>query len=207
MFSKLTGREKKLLYVLLCLSILAGGLCLLIFPSIASNAEAGDSLNEIYTQQEQMKAAVNGLEKNQSLASELEETASGLYGELFTTKATPEELDSFVTSIAHGAGVSPTTLVISNVEEKQAKAYRDSTEAPQEPGAEGTSYTVAELTVSGSCGYDTFVKLVDAYQNHKQLLISNASFQRGQEGESFTIVLNAYLLPPRGTAVSAGAAE
>ena len=50
MASKLNRREKTLLYLLLCLAITAGTVCLLILPAVSRNAEMRDALDAAETQ-------------------------------------------------------------------------------------------------------------------------------------------------------------
>ncbi len=64
MASKLNRREKTLLYLLLCLAITAGTVCLLILPAVSRNAEMRDALDAAETQKDGDGNRRNTLEKD-----------------------------------------------------------------------------------------------------------------------------------------------
>ena len=69
MASKLNRREKTLLYLLLCLAITAGTVCLLILPAVSRNAEMRDALDAAETQKMEMEIRRNTLEKTLARSS------------------------------------------------------------------------------------------------------------------------------------------
>lgn len=118
MASKLNRREKTLLYLLLCLAITAGTVCLLILPAVSRNAEMRDTLDAAETQKMEMEIRRNTLEKTLARIEELEKEGDALYEGLFVEGIPSELYDAYLTSLALDLGITPTSLVINPVSAK-----------------------------------------------------------------------------------------
>ncbi len=203
---KLTKREKMLLYLLFCLVIITGILFFFVLPAVSRNVELSGQIDGTEIQLKEMQIMKDGLSDSLSSVADLEEKTNALYENLFTNDITDEALDVFVTQIALDAGVSPQNLTINTPEFRGVSTYMDTTDdtaAEQEDSQVGS--IVFNLLVNGECSYNSFVKLVDAYQSKPQLLIGAATFLQGSTAESagtFSISLDVYTLPPHGTSVA-----
>ena len=186
MTSKLTKREKVLLYLLLCLAILAGTVCLLVLPAVTRKQAA--------------------LPKNQERLSSLEAEGDALYDQMFTAGDMPETLDLFVTGIALQAGVAPESLVIGSREYTPIQNYagdtasQDASSQTASSAASGSEDTphimLANIQISGSCDAAAYIRMTDAFASKKQLVIAESSFSEGGDGtpSQFHMTLEIYLL-------------
>lgn len=215
MLSKLSKREKRLLYLLLCLAVAAGWICLLILPAFSRNIAMNNDVTTVLQKQQDMKNKQEKLEENQNKAQLLGEQAEELYQNQFTQDVNVENIDRFVTAVARNAGITPQSLsigspeivTIKNYEELQAAvtvalpsaegSEEKSSEADQSTGEK--EYLLYRIIVAGNSTYDEFTRLADAYQNCKQLLVTNLAFVDGGNGTgAFTVQLGVYTLPARG---------
>ena len=97
MSGKLSKREKSLLYLLLCLSIVAGMVALLILPALNRNLEAQDTLSQLQTQQMEMQIQKDRLPGALETLDALDVRCSRLYATFFTARSTSEALDLYIT--------------------------------------------------------------------------------------------------------------
>lgn len=123
MASKLSRREKGLLYLLLCIAITAGCVCLLILPAMSRNAALKDSLDTAEMQKMEMEIKKNTLEKHLARIEELNRTSDELYGSLFTEGMPSELYDAYLTGIALELGVTPTSLTIHAASAEKPEIY------------------------------------------------------------------------------------
>lgn len=200
MAGKLTKREKTLLYLLLCLVITAGSICLLVLPALSRNSVLEDDLDNIRMQKQQMEIKRASLQKTLDHIAALEKEKSELYEDMFLTTDMTETLDAYVTLVAMSAGVRPSTLGIGAVEETIVQDYSPvepaagSASAKDEEGA--TKVMVAKLQITGTCTADDFERLADAFAAQKQLVISSASYEQSNNSDAgeFYLLLDIYLL-------------
>ena len=201
MAGKLTKREKTLLYILLCLVIAAGSVCLLLLPAISRNETLQTELDEIAMQKQQMEIKRASLAKNLERIDALNTEYNELYEDMFLSgTATSEKLDLFVTLTALQAGIAPNTLSIASMDYKPITLYAGDASDGDSSAAANTddapSIMVANLQISGSCSAVDFQRLTDAFAALPQLVISSASFTEGaSQPDEFHLSLEIYLLP------------
>ena len=197
MASKLNRREKTLLYLLLCLAITAGTVCLLILPAVSRNAEMRDALDAAETQKMEMEIRRNTLEKTLARIEELEKEGDALYEGLFVEGIPSELYDAYLTSLALDLGITPTSLVINPVSAKTPAAYLPEEASPS--ASSDAKMAVRTFQIGGTASYDLFAALAAAYDAQPQLHISSASFSRGrgQAPDEFVISLDVYMLESR----------
>ena len=200
MASKLSKREKGLLYLLLCIAITAGCVCLLILPAMSRNAALKDSLDTAEMQKMEMEIKKNTLEKHLARIEELNRTSDELYGSLFTEGMPSERYDAYLTGIALELGVTPTSLTIHAASAEKPEIYAPagtSSAAGGEEDAEGTA--VRTFQIGGSASYDAFAALVAAYDVQPQLHVSDAaySYGGGDRPDEFMITLQIFMLESR----------
>lgn len=194
MASKLNRREKTLLYLLLCLAITAGTVCLLILPAVSRNAEMRDALDAAETQKMEMEIRRNTLERTLARIEELEKEGDALYEGLFVEGIPSELYDAYLTSLALDLGITPTSLVINPVSAKTPAAYLPEEASPS--ASSDAKMAVRTFQIGGTASYDLFAALVAAYDAQPQLHISSAAFSRGrgQAPDEFVISLDVYML-------------
>lgn len=216
MLSKLTRREKFLLYFLLCLIIVVGTVCLLILPTLTTNSELEQQLDEKQLQLQELQMKKATLSRTLERVEELDGSITKLYENLLTDSATSEQLDLFVTLAATGVGISPEVLSISGLGDMEVYSYMadqpistDTASAgetnPDSTQAENAILVpAATVQITGTCPYASYVRLMDVFTAKPQLLIESSSYSSGENGEgSFQLSLRFYLLPERTADVSA----
>ena len=161
MASKLNRREKTLLYLLLCLAITAGTVCLLILPAVSRNAEMRDALDAAETQKMEMEIRRNTLEKTLARIEELEKEGDALYEGLFVEGIPSELYDAYLTSLALDLGITPTSLVINPVSAKTPAAYLPEEASPS--ASSDAKMAVRTFQIGGTASYDLFAALAAAY--------------------------------------------
>ena len=205
MTSKLTKREKVLLYLLLCLAILAGTVCLLVLPAITRNSTMRNDLDAVVMEKQQAELKQAALSKNQERLASLEAEGESLYDQMFTDGDMPETLDLFVTGIALQAGVAPESLVIGSREYTPIQNYAGDTASEDASSSASSAVSnsadephimLANIQISGSCDAAAFIRMTDAFASKKQLIIAESSFSEGGEGSpsQFHMTLEIYLL-------------
>lgn len=76
--TKLTKREKILIYILICFGLLMGGFYLVVFPSYQKYQTLGNQLTEAEFQQSAMAAAIEGVPLVMKTRDEANAKLSGL---------------------------------------------------------------------------------------------------------------------------------
>jgi hypothetical protein len=204
---KFSKREKLLLYLLLCLSIITGGISFLVLPAFTRNSEIKSELATKEIQLQEMQIIKDSYESQLASLDELTKDTDALYENYFLNTVTDEELDVFITNIALDIGIAPQNLTI-NISEflpiNPYSPFSGEVEA-DENGDVIFGSIVTNIFVSGECSYADFISLTDAFESKTQLHISSASFESNTEKETdsiFRIGLDIYTLPPHNTGVS-----
>ncbi len=182
MATKLSKREKVLLYVFLCLALTSALLFLLILPAAGRNLALSASRENMHFQLEEMKARMGQLEEKENRAAALKKETEALYADFFPSTVLPEELDALVTKTALEVGVAPQNLTM---------------EMPGAAPAEETGSgggIVYPIVINGECGYGVFVNLADAFARQPKLVLKAMTYQA--VAGTFSLRLDIYTLPP-----------
>ena len=212
---RLTKREKALIYLLLCLGIFVGGLCLAILPTLTARTDAEESLEALKMQKMEMQIKRDSLPRNQERLKDLQAEYDALYANLLPNTVTSEMLDILVTQTAIGCGISPQSLSILGGGEAQISPFTGDASSGQaaaasEEQADITGLQRISITINGNCGYAAYVKLLDAFAAQGQLVIDNTSYSVNEETPEeggFTLSLTFYLVPPRGSVEASSSAD
>ena len=202
LMNKLTKREKVMLYILLCLVIVAGLVSLLILPAISRNASQKSGLDTLALEQQQLEIRRAALQNNLERIQQLESKADELYESLYDTRTMSEVLDLYITGVAVEAGVIPQNLSIGSTLQKNIQFYMGdlATEETASSSGDVLKLPVASVLISGSCSEAAFMRMTDAYARLSEILISNASFVKGSDegqADTFPISLEIYLIAAR----------
>lgn len=199
MRSKLSGREKKMLYFLLIVVILSASIALLIMPSLSRLSGIEEELAEVSLQRTQMETEKSNLGDLNAQLEKLTGDGEARYKDFFSTETGSETIDRFITDIVLGAGLTPTSLSFSEVEYRGLTDYvgADSTQSSSSTSVDNNTaqkVMVLGVTVSTNGDYNQFTTLVKALGSKSQLEISIADFRA--ESNSIVISLDIYLIQP-----------
>ena len=200
MASKLNRREKTLLYLLLCLAITAGTVCLLILPAVSRNAEMRDAGRGRNAKDGDGNPAEHPGKRPLPGSRSWKKEGDALYEGLFVEGIPSELYDAYLTSLALDLGITPTSLVINPVSAKTPAAYLPEEASPS--ASSDAKMAVRTFQIGGTASYDLFAALAAAYDAQPQLHISSAAFSRGrgQAPDEFVISLDVYAGIPPGVA-------
>lgn len=153
--NSLTGREKKMLYFLLCFLIVMGGIFLLVMPAINRYQESSEQLEEKRMAQSQMELSVQNLSLNQKnleqAIDKLLEEKSGSFSVM-----TNQDIDRAIT------GMVSKHLPISSELEITTPVRKEIVPYDPESKPSGTSTSAAEEEESDSKTWISQVKLKSA---------------------------------------------
>ena len=91
----LSKREKLLLYILLCVAILAGGLYLLVLPAMDSRLEVKDQLSAKQSRQEQVEQTISAIDSDKQSLQTIEQDIAA-FREKFLSGPQEEDIDSLI---------------------------------------------------------------------------------------------------------------
>lgn len=200
MTTKLTKREKVLLYILLIVIIITASVCLLILPGISKNADLAEEVSTLRMQKMEMESRISALDQKKAKVQELQQQYDELCEGLFTVGFAEEAVDAYIVAIAAKSNVIPDILTIENSAFAAPKSFlsqsADSSTPPQEKDQVDTSVYIVNVTIGGSAAMSDFEALVNAYSNDSHIIVTSAyTTQSGSGNNSYSITLQLYLLP------------
>lgn len=179
--NRLSKREKRLIYLLLCLVITAGTFCLLVLPASSARSAAVEELETAKMEYREMQIKLDAGKELNSRRDSLKQQYDELYASLFHAADTEEAMEFYVTDIALSVGVTPDSLSIRTAERAAAQQFGA---AVQEKSATDEQMGILSITMdlSGRCTPAQFIALMNAYDSTSKLLVSTASFDEGTDG-------------------------
>ena len=192
MNNKLTTREKRLLYILLCFCIFTAGIYFLISPSITNNLNLSEQQEELLTTETQMQMTLRSAESRAQFLADLQQGSDELFGTLYPLSQ-EEFSDRLITNLALQHSLMPLSLSIEGIELLPVQPYLSEEESQQQTPEEETAPTVgsayicsASIAVSGS--YSSFTAMMDELNSYPQVIIRDFSVGANFEGtQTFTI--------------------
>ena len=191
--TKLSKREKVLLYILVCLVIIVGTVYFFIVPAWTQYTQTEQDLQTLQMQKQQLLFKAANLPVYQSEAEQISSQTQQLRNSLFSEGITPDTLDADVTQLTSLAGIQPENMTIQANEYKVPALYN-----PQEGNQENADagVLVANLQISGTCSPEAFENLLDVLAQDTFSLVENATLSKEDDGRnSYHITLAFYLLP------------
>lgn len=122
--TKLSKREKTLIYILVCMVVFIGGILLLVLPSFEKYTTAKTANDEASQQLMLTKASMpdySSLDENvKKLKKELDEIKKNFYNEM-----NKEDLDQIITLLAVEHNLTPVNLSMSEITEEEVTSYEE----------------------------------------------------------------------------------
>ncbi len=198
----LTKREKVLIFFVLCLLLIVGGLYLIVLPNLETYSTLSDQVATAEIQQQQMTAAIESMPDLTAARDSAAANLAALKGQ-YPQHLPNEGLDSLLTRLCLEYNLSPHTLLIGTnayagvpVFTEAAQVYqtnpdatveKDSTTATTEETATDSEVSTTEDTAAGTGGnawtgivtmqvtgsiYD-FQSLLDAVEARNDIVIQS----------------------------------
>lgn len=121
---KLTKREKKLLYILLCVMIFVGGIFLLIMPTLQKGLVLQSEYQAAESQRKKAKAAIPDYSNLDEQIKEIGERL-GVITDKYYGALKIEDVDKLITELSQNHNLEPTTLLVSEMSEEEIVNYEE----------------------------------------------------------------------------------
>lgn len=198
----LTKREKVLLYILLCIIILVGGLFLMVMPSMEKYTKLKADYDNAQIELQSAKASIIDYG---DLDKQLKETSEDLKSvkKKFYSSMKKEDVDNLITSMTLEHGLAPVSLSIAETEEEEDvisyTQYLLQLAKKTSPSTDKNSQTMMKvynvnLSVKGSI---TDVQtLVDDIRTTRSLKVSGLNYtdEASEEEKEITINFKLYMI-------------
>lgn len=153
----LSKREKLLLYILLCVAILAGGLYLLVLPAMDSRLEVKDQLSAKQSRREQVEQTISAIDSDKQSLQTIEQDIAA-FREKFLSGPQEEDIDSLITYFMQSSGVRPQKLEMQPPAAFSLPAYgqQPAADSESDPGGEpqvpvgGVQVVVVQVSGQGT---------------------------------------------------------
>ncbi|MDO4552271.1 MAG: hypothetical protein Q4C22_01925 [Bacillota bacterium] len=190
----LTVREKKLLYLLAVVIIVAGGIALLLMPLMEKYQLTQDELYAQQLQEQEFRALLetrDAMEEELSALSEqTEEDRDLLYPYM-----TAEQVDYLLTSMLISHSLTPRSLALGDETVLATPPYGSIIE--EETGETDESAAVAEYggllgrvaSISATGSMESLISLADAMAENPSLQLENVSAAVNRSGGGYSITL------------------
>lgn len=178
---KFTKRERVLLYILLCLVLVLGGVFFLILPSFEkyNNLKATHQTAEL--ELESARASIidyTDLDKQiKKTAKELKAIKNKFYAEM-----DKEEVDDLVTESAVNHNLVPTSLSISEVAKEDVVNFSDK-------GSKGSSMKVYTVTLNVQGSVENMQILVNDANKSKTMKVQSVSYSEQTTDEKDMVIV------------------
>ncbi|MDO4545640.1 MAG: hypothetical protein Q4C25_05735 [Bacillota bacterium] len=155
--SKLSKREKVLIYIMIVVAIVVGGVFLLVQPSYEVYSDARERLSEIELERQTMEMSINSIPQIrkdiQDYTEKIGEIKAG-----FLPYMSNEEIDTMITGFVKQSGMTPQELEITNLSPSAIVAFgmdaegdSDSSEASESGTAQDDSTNLTD-SLDGTTG-------------------------------------------------------
>ena len=191
---KLTKREKRLLYILLCVLLVVGGIFLVVLPAFEKNT----SLKAKYKQAEQEMAALSNTDSNATAAAKDTKSIHNKIKKLndsFYSSMQKEDLDAMLTQLVMDHGLTPVSLTIEDAKEEEVLSFTEQKNKDSKNPAEVYRMQVynAEMQVSGDVL--KLQQLVDTANSSKSMKVSALSYtEQNQEQKTMRVTFKVFMV-------------
>lgn len=191
---KLNKREKRLLYILLCVLLVVGGIFLVVLPAFEKNT----SLKAKYKQAEQEMAALSNTDSN---AAEAAKDTKSIHNKIkklndsFYSSMQKEDLDAMLTQLVMDHGLTPVSLTIEDAKEEEVLSFTEQKNKDSKNPAEVYRMQVynAEMQVSGDVL--KLQQLVDTANSSKSMKVSALSYtEQNQEQKTMRVTFKVFMV-------------
>lgn len=181
--SKLSRREKVLLYLLACVMIIAGALKFLILPSIEDMNDIQTKIDEAMLTEIEMKAKISNKDAVKANVSKTTEEINTL-AEDFYSLMPNEDIDSLITELLISKALVPDSMIISPLTD----ALSDSAESQSAYSCIKMCY----VNVHAIGTYSDLSRLIEEVSDDKALRISafNIEGSYGSTDEAVSISID-----------------
>lgn len=191
---KLNKREKRLLYILLCVLLVVGGIFLVVLPAFEKNT----SLKAKYKQAEQEMAALSNTDSNATAAAKDTKSIHNKIKKLndsFYSSMQKEDLDAMLTQLVMDHGLTPVSLTIEDAKEEEVLSFTEQKNKDSKNPAEVYRMQVynAEMQVSGDVL--KLQQLVDTANSSKSMKVSALSYtEQNQEQKTMRVTFKVFMV-------------
>ena len=193
---KLNKREKRLLYILLCVLLVVGGIFLVVLPAFEKNT----SLKVEYKQAEQEMAALSNTDSN---AMEAAKDTKSIHNKIkklndsFYSSMQKEDLDAMLTQLVMDHGLTPVSLTIEDAKEEEVLSFTEQKQKNKDSKNPAEVYRMqvynAEMQVSGDVL--KLQQLVDTANSSKSMKVSALSFtEQNQEQKTMRVTFKVFMV-------------
>ncbi len=177
--SKLTKRERILIYILLVVLVAVGG-AFLIRGAALESADVSQKLTDAELQLMQVQAAAQAAMGGESESPEqLNEQVLALQKK-FLPVMTNDDLDRYITGILQDNGLVAESLEIA-VSEAPAKQAEDAAEGEETPAASGAQFRTYSVKTTSRGALEQYIALIDAVSGMTGTRISMLNLRIGTE--------------------------
>lgn len=179
--TKLTEREKKLIYIMGCLLIVVIGYFFVLVPQTEKLTEAGRLLDKEKIVKAEMEQSINEVSYNKERKTELKSKVINLCQDFYRPMKL-EVLDERVTGTILRSGITPQSLLMTEFAETKISSYTPGTVgANVTPGSEDVNmvekktanFKSSSLTLSVKGSKSEFLRLIDKFSANKSIMIKN----------------------------------
>lgn len=191
---KLNKREKRLLYILLCVLLVVGGIFLVVLPAFEKNT----SLKAKYKQAEQEMAALSNTDSNATAAAKDTKSIHNKIKKLndsFYSSMQKEDLDAMLTQLVMDHGLTSVSLTIEDAKEEEVLSFTEQKNKDSKNPAEVYRMQVynAEMQVSGDVL--KLQQLVDTANSSKSMKVSALSYtEQNQEQKTMRVTFKVFMV-------------
>ncbi|MDO5602264.1 MAG: type II secretion system protein GspM [Oscillospiraceae bacterium] len=178
MNTKLSKREKVMLYFLICFLILTGGLMGFIFPAMEAKSALEEEYNKAQTQYALMSGTTQQAETLNQRSKELEKALAEAMKN-FYPEMNAEEIDRAATEVLLKNGVTPLTFNMSELKKDQSVGpYFD-----LEESFFGTA-TICDVSFTFYASSQQFSRILQDIEDSPRLQLMGFSYVPGEGGET-----------------------
>lgn len=193
---KLNKREKRLLYILLCVLLVVGGIFLVVLPAFEKNT----SLKAKYKQAEQEMAALSNTDSNATAAAKDTKSIHNKIKKLndsFYSSMQKEDLDAMLTQLVMDHGLTPVSLTIEDAKEEEVLSFTEQKQKNKDSKNPAEVYRMqvynAEMQVSGDVL--KLQQLVDTANASKSMKVSAISYtEQNQEQKTMRVAFKVFMV-------------
>lgn len=193
---KLNKRERRLLYILLCVLLVVGGIFLVLLPAFEKNT----SLKVKYKQAEQEMAALSTADVDATEAAKDTKHTHNKIKKLkdsFYSSMQKEDLDAMLTQLVMDHGLTPVSLTIEDVKEDEVLSFTEQKQKNKDSKNPAEVYRMqvynAEMQVSGDVL--KLQQLVDTANASKSMKVSALSYtEQNQEQKTMRVTFKVFMV-------------
>lgn len=193
---KLNKRERRLLYILLCVLLVVGGIFLVLLPAFEKNT----SLKVKYKQAEQEMAALSTADVDATEAAKDTKNTHNKIKKLkdsFYSSMQKEDLDAMLTQLVMDHGLTPVSLTIEDVKEDEVLSFTEQKQKNKDSKNPAEVYRMqvynAEMQVSGDVL--KLQQLVDTANASKSMKVSALSYtEQNQEQKTMRVTFKVFMV-------------